>query len=97
MRDKYLHKYREIGKRIAFYRQKRGMSQKDLAGIIQCSEEFINKIETYGLDISFANKSPWSTKSMKTLLAIADGLEVELLLFFLPITGENFEIYRTDK
>jgi len=93
----YTQRYGEIGKRIAYYRVKRGLSQQELGEKIHCSEEDINNIENYGANSIFKKKSPWSRNNMMTLMAIADSLELELVLFFLPITEENFDKYRTDK
>jgi len=96
-RGSYTQRYGEIGKRITYYRMKRGLSQHELGEKIHCSEEDINNIENYGANSIFKKKSLWSRNNLMTLMAIADSLEVELVLFFLPTTEENFEKYRTDK
>ncbi|TCL55134.1 helix-turn-helix protein [Hydrogenispora ethanolica] len=88
MKDNFLEKYREIGRRIAFYRSKRGISQETLGEKISYSKSYISKIEASGSDISY---------SLDILFAIAAGLELDPVIFLLPISEENFEKYRTDK
>jgi ribosome-binding protein aMBF1 (putative translation factor) len=90
-------KYRQIGQSITYYRKKRGVSRQELAARINSSEEQLREIEIYGSDIAAALKSPWTGKSMDILFAIADSLEMEAVVFFLPVSEENFEKYRTDK
>ena len=84
MKDNFLEKYREIGRRIAFYRNKRGISQETLGEKINYS---ISKIEAPGSDVPY---------SLDILFAIAAGLELDPVIFLLPISEENFEKYRTD-
>ena len=88
MHDNFLEKYREIGRRIAFYRNKRGISQDSLGEKINYSKSYLSKIEASGSDVPY---------SLDVLFAIAAGLEVDPVIFLLPISEENFEKYRTDK
>lgn len=88
MQNNFLEKYREIGRRIAFYRNKRGISQDTLGEKINYSKSYISKIEAPG------SNTPYS---LDILFAIAAGLELDPVIFLLPISEENFEKYRTDK
>lgn len=88
MHDNFLEKYREVGRRVAFYRNKRGLSQEHLGEKINYSKSYISKIEAPGSDVPY---------SLDVLFAIAAGLELDSVIFFLPINEEYFEKYRTDK
>jgi len=76
MKTSYDERYRQIAKKIAYYRMKRGLSQDELADKIAISKSYLSKIE-----------APNSTKaySLDVLFAIADGLEVDIIKFFMPI------------
>jgi len=97
MREGYEAKYLDVGKRIAFYRQKRDMSQKELGGKIKCSLQEVQQIEGDYL----AKRQPfigiWSVKNLDFLFTIADVLKVDFTVFFLPMNNDNFEKYRTDR
>ena len=88
MQDDFLDKYREIGRRIAFYRNKRGISQESLGEKINYSKSYISKIEAPNSTIPY---------SLDVLFAIAAGLQLDPIIFFLPINEAYFEQYRTDK
>ncbi|MBP2658394.1 MAG: helix-turn-helix domain protein [Firmicutes bacterium] len=88
MQNSFLDKYREIGRRIAFYRNKRGLSQDTLGEMINYSKSYISKIEASKSDVPY---------SLDVLFAIAAGLELDPVIFLLPINEEDFEKYRTDK
>ncbi len=88
MQDNFLDKYREIGRRIAFYRNKRGLSQEALGEKINYSKSYISKIEASNSDVAY---------SLDILFAIAAGLQVDPVIFLLPINEEDFDKYRTDK
>ena len=45
MDNKYDDKYKEIGKKIAYYRRKKGLSQEDLANQVGISYSYITQIE----------------------------------------------------
>ncbi|WP_094602644.1 hypothetical protein SPSIL_013910 [Sporomusa silvacetica DSM 10669] len=72
-------RYRQIAKKIVHYRIKKGLSQDELADKIGISKSYLSKIE-----------APNSTKafSLDVLFAIADGLDVEVIKFFMPIEKE---------
>lgn len=88
MQDNFLDKYREIGRRIAFYRNKRGLSQEALGEKINYSKSYISKIEASNSDVTY---------SLDILFAIAAGLQVDPVIFLLPINEEDFDKHRTDK
>jgi len=74
--DKFFPIYKEIGRRIAFFRNLRGMSQEELAAKIDISASHLSKIEAPNINISF---------SFDMLLLIAEGLEVHVAALFSPI------------
>lgn len=74
MKQKYIGEYQEIGRRIAFYRNRRGMTQEELAIKVNCSSKYIDQIENYDVNSEFS----WS---IKLLFGIADALEVDVLIF----------------
>lgn len=88
VQDNFLDKYREIGSRIAFYRNKRGLSQEALGEKINYSKSYISKIEASNSDVTY---------SLDILFAIAAGLQLDPVIFLLPINEEDFDKYRTDK
>jgi len=88
VQNSFLDKYREIGRRIAFYRTKRGLSQDALGEMINYSKSYISKIEASKSTVPY---------SLDVLFAIAAGLELDPVIFLLPINEEDFEKYRTDK
>ena len=53
MQDNFLDKYREIGRRNAFYRNKRGLSQEALGERINYSKSYISKIEASNSDVAY--------------------------------------------
>jgi transcriptional regulator with XRE-family HTH domain len=97
MKDINQERYRELGKRIAYYREKRGLSQAELAARIHCSKDFIRKIEAFDSDNLSLTKSPLVGKSLDILFAIADSLELDWIIFFQPSNEENYAKYRMDK
>lgn len=76
IRKKFLHKYREIGRKVAYYRKLRGLTQEALAEKIDVSVSHISKIEAPQANTSF---------SLDMLFLIAEGLKVEVAAFFNPI------------
>ncbi|MDO7787019.1 helix-turn-helix transcriptional regulator [Desulforamulus aquiferis] len=76
MRKKFLHKYREIGRKVAYYRKLRGLTQEELAEKIDVSVSHISKIEAPQASTSF---------SLDMLFLIAEGLKVDVAAFFNPI------------
>jgi transcriptional regulator with XRE-family HTH domain len=85
-KQKFVKVYKEIGKRIAFYRKLRGLSQEALADKVDISASHLSKIEAPNTDISF---------SLDMLLLIAEGLEVDIAAFFNPIEIENPYLKKT--
>ncbi|HMM22400.1 MAG TPA: helix-turn-helix transcriptional regulator [Selenomonadales bacterium] len=74
-KDKYFPIYREIGRRVAFYRNLRGLSQEELAAKVDISTSHLAKIEGPNTNTSF---------SLDILLVIADGLDIDVAAFFNP-------------
>jgi transcriptional regulator with XRE-family HTH domain len=74
MKDKYKGYYQEIGERIIFYRNRRGMTQQELAIQINCSIEYLDQIENYDVTSDFS----WS---LDVLFSISDALEINVLIF----------------
>ena len=70
LEEKNIKRYKDIGRRIAFYRKQRGLSQERLAEKVGISKSYLSKIE-----------APSSAKfcSLTTLFDIADGLEIEIV------------------
>ncbi|MDT8900100.1 helix-turn-helix domain-containing protein [Anaeroselena agilis] len=66
-KDKFFPTYKEIGRKISFYRNLRGLSQEELAAKIDISTGHLAKIEAPNTNISF---------SLDVLLLIAEGLGV---------------------
>lgn len=79
-RCQYHTKYREIGRRISFYRTMRGLSQEELAANIGISKSYLSKIEAVNSEVEF---------SLYVLFSIADGLKLDVSVFFLPINEER--------
>ncbi len=73
---KFTEQYREIGRKIAFYRNLRGLTQEELAEKIEVSVSHISKIE-----------APQATTSLSLdmLYLIAEGLDIDVAAFFNPI------------
>ncbi len=78
--DKFFSVYREIGRKIAFYRNLRGLSQEELAAKIEVSTSHLSKIEALNTNISF---------SLDMLLLIAEGLDVDIAAFFNSTEVQN--------
>ncbi len=70
---KYIEQYREIGRKIAFYRTIRGLSQEALAEKIEVSVSHISKIEAPQANTSV---------SVDMLYLIAEGLGIDIAAFF---------------
>jgi transcriptional regulator with XRE-family HTH domain len=75
-KDRFFPVYKEIGRRIAFFRNLRGLSQEELAAKIDVSASHLSKIEAPNIQISF---------SFDMLLLIAEGLEVDVAALFAPV------------
>lgn len=81
-RSRYTANYREIGRRVAFYRGMRGLSQDDLAAEVGVSKSYLSKIEAANSEAAF---------SLDVLFAIAEGLDLDVLVFFLPASEERIK------
>jgi transcriptional regulator with XRE-family HTH domain len=79
MRGKHIAKYREIGRKVAFYRKLRNFSQESLSEKIDKSRSYISKIEAENSDMEF---------SLDILFDIAEALHIEVAAFFNPIDIE---------
>lgn len=75
-KERFFSVYKDIGRKIAFYRNLRGFSQEELAARIDISTSHLSKIEAPNTNISF---------SLDMLLLIAEGLDVDIAAFFNPI------------
>lgn len=96
MKTDYEEAYLELGKRIAFYRQKRGLSQEQLARRVKCSPIYIQKIEGELVATRTTMSVIWSVKQLDFLFAIANALQIDAAAFFKPMTEVNFQKYRRD-
>jgi transcriptional regulator with XRE-family HTH domain len=88
MRGKHLAKYREIGRKIAFYRKLRNISQERLSEMVDKSRSYISKIEAENSDMEF---------SLDILFDIAEALRIEVAAFFNPIDVEIRGKYLKDE
>lgn len=96
MQNNYETRYIEMGKRIAFYREKRGLSQTELAQRVKCTPIYIRKVEGEIVAVQTSISGIWEVKKLDFLFAIADALQMDILAFFKPMTEENFLKYRRD-
>lgn len=94
MQNDYDAKYIELGKRITFYRETRGLSQAQLARKVQCSPIYIRKVEGELVATRTTMSGVWSVKKLDFLFAIADALQMDVAAFFKPMTEEVFQKYR---
>ncbi|HMM22399.1 MAG TPA: helix-turn-helix transcriptional regulator [Selenomonadales bacterium] len=68
--------YKDIGRKVSFYRNLRGLSQEELATKIDISTGHLAKIEAPNTNISF---------SLHVLLLIAEALDIDIAALFTPI------------
>ncbi|MCL6614028.1 MAG: helix-turn-helix domain-containing protein [Firmicutes bacterium] len=73
MSHKHAKRFQEIGRRIAFYRKRRGLTQQELADRVGISKSYLSKIEAPATDMTF---------SLAVLFDIANELEVEVEMMF---------------
>jgi len=78
--SKYLPEFREIGRKIAYYRTLRGLSQEALADEINISTSYLSKIEAPNSAMTF---------SLEVLFQIAEALNINIGVFFRPIDLQN--------
>ena len=88
MRGKHLAKYREIGRKVAFYRKLRNLSQESLSEKIDKSRSYISKIEAENSEMEF---------SLDVLFDISAALKVDVAAFFNPIDVEIRGRYLRDE
>jgi len=88
LRGIYAEQYKEIGRRIVFYRNLRGLSQEALADKIGISRSYLSKIEAPKSEVSF---------SLDVIFTIANGLDVDVAAFFNPIEINNPYLKDKDK
>ena len=67
MDKKHSEKFKEIAKKIKYYREQKGLSQEKLAGMVSISVSYLSKIEAPNCDKTF---------SLYVLFDIAQALEV---------------------
>lgn len=72
-KEKYSHRFFEIGLKIAYFRRLNKLSQDDLAERVGISSKYLSQLET---------QSTVKPVSLKTLFAIADALNVQPRKFF---------------
>ncbi len=80
MPSKYLPEFREIGRKIAYYRALRGLSQEALADKVDISTSYLSKIEAPNSTMTF---------SLEVLFQIAEALNISIGVFFRPIDLQN--------
>ena len=73
MKERYAHKYKEIGLKIAYYRKLKGYSQMEFSEMINVSRTHLSNIEA-------PNKS--TAISLDLLFEISEVLEVDIRKFF---------------
>jgi transcriptional regulator with XRE-family HTH domain len=88
VRGKHLAKYREIGRKIAFYRKLRNLSQEGFSEMIDKSRSYISKIVAENSSMEF---------SLDILFDIAEALKIQVAAFFEPIDVEIKGKYLKDK
>ncbi len=93
-KDRFFPIYKEVGQRIAFFRNLRGLSQEELAAKIDISASHLSKIEAPNIQISF---------SFDMILLIAEGLDIQVAALFAPVDtisvrfDNNFLNHETEK
>ena len=73
MKERYAHKYKEIGLKIAYYRKLKGYSQMEFSEMIDVSRTHLSNIEA-------PNKS--TAISLDLLFEISEVLDIDIKNFF---------------
>jgi len=73
MNVKYADRYNKIGRNIAYYRNKTGLSQQQLSDMVNISKSYLSKIE--------APKSEKSC-SLEVLFDISSALDIDISALF---------------
>jgi transcriptional regulator with XRE-family HTH domain len=76
MNTKHLRRYREVGRKVAFFRQQKNLSQQELADLVGISKSYISKLEAPGSERSF---------SLEVIFDISDCLGITLYELFKDI------------
>lgn len=74
MKNEYIDKYQQIGLKIAYHRKRRGLTQEELAELVDKSPAFIGHIEAPNIPKGI---------SIDTLLDISRILEVPAYKFLM--------------
>lgn len=74
------NRYKDIGRKVAFYRNLRGYSQATLADKIVISRSYLSQIEAPKSEKAF---------SLDVLFSISDGLDIDIAAFFNPTNVES--------
>ncbi|MGI6227810.1 MAG: helix-turn-helix domain-containing protein [Peptococcales bacterium] len=69
MTTKYSKNYKEIGKKISYYRKQSGLTQQDLADLVGISKSYLSKIEAPNTNKSY---------SLDVLFGIAEALKINI-------------------
>lgn len=69
MEFKHSEKYKNIGKKVAYYRKQKGLIQEELANTVGISYSYITQIEAPNV---------CKRMSLEVLLDIADALEIDV-------------------
>ncbi|WP_317855999.1 helix-turn-helix transcriptional regulator [Chakrabartyella piscis] len=72
MKIPYENEYKQLGLNIAYYRKKQGLTQENLAEMIDVSRTHMSRIET----------SYKSTVSLDVVFAIAKALDIDVIKLF---------------
>ncbi|MEN6411940.1 MAG: helix-turn-helix transcriptional regulator [Veillonellales bacterium] len=96
MQRDYEAEYLDLGKHIAFYREKRNLSQEQLAKRVDCTPIYIRKVEGQNVATKTTLSDVWAVKKLDFLFSIADALQMDVIAFFKPMTEEYFQEYRRD-
>lgn len=73
MNERYANQYKEIGLKVAYYRKLAGLSQLQLAEMIDVSRTHLSNIEAPNVHTSI---------SLELLFRISEVLDVEIKEFF---------------
>lgn len=72
-KSQFQDKYTQLGLKIAFYRKLRGLTQEQLAELVDINPAFLSHVEAPNVN---------KTVSLGTLFAIAQALDVPVYKFF---------------
>ena len=78
----FTSRYRKIGRRLAFYREIRGLTQEQQSDMTNLSKSYISKIEAPNSTVAF---------SLDVLFTITDALKIDMTLLFAPTIREDID------